>query len=203
MMTESIRRNSISFILILWTVVLLQGCQTSQHSFHGSPYSELNPAPSFVLTRTNGEQLLFPEGIEGISLIFFGYTHCPDVCPGTAAQMKWVFNQLGESSEQVNFIFITVDPERDQPEIIENFLYRFHPSFIGLRGEQSELTPIKLAYGVLAEVDPESSAEDYLITHTARIFLIDGSGILRTNYPFGTPPEDILSDLEYLIGASS
>ena len=190
-------------VLILITLVLLQGCQAKEYTFHGSPYSELKSAPNFQLTNSSGEVLAFPADLDGISLLFFGYTHCPDICPGTAAQMKWVFEQLAEDADGVNFIFVTVDPGRDTPEIIERFLSRFHPEFIGLRGDLTELEPIKQAYGVLAEIDPGSSGNDYLITHTARVFLIDQDKHLRTGYPFGTPPEEILADVKYLLGASS
>jgi protein SCO1/2 len=161
-------------------MILLQGCQPIEHTFHGSPYPELKIAPNFQLTQTSGEILSFPADLDGISLLFFGYTYCPDVCPGTAAQMKWVFEQLDESAIRVNFIFVTVDPGRDTPDIIEKFLSRFSPAFIGLRGDQTELEPIKQAYGVL-----------------------DQEKYLRTGYPFGTSSEEILSDLKYLLGASS
>jgi protein SCO1/2 len=196
------RRTLFPISFLLLSTVLLYGCQDLQHTYHGSPYVEPIEASSFRLTQTNGEDLSFPSDLPGISLLFFGYTLCPDVCPGTAAQVKWVFDQLGNDANRVNFIFVTVDPERDTPDKIENFLRRFNPNFIGLRGEDEELDPIKLAYGVYAERDSESPTNNYLITHTARVFLIDESGILRTGYPFDTPREDILSDLKYLIGKS-
>jgi protein SCO1/2 len=203
MIMRSDQRIWFSTFLILSTAILLQGCQPSDYKFHGSPYSELKTAPTFELAHTNGTFISFPLDLEGISLLFFGYTHCPDVCPATAAQMKWVFDQLGENAVGINFIFVSIDPGRDTPELIERFLSRFNPTFIGLYGDQTNLNPIKQAYGVLAEIDPGSSGTDYLITHTARIFLIDQNKYLRTGYPFATPPEDILSDLKHLLGDSS
>jgi protein SCO1/2 len=188
--------------LALFLSILTFGCQPIQHTYHGSPYVEPKEASSFQLTKTNGEVISFPSDLPGISLLFFGYTHCPDVCPGTAAQVKLVFDKLGSNINRVNFVFVTVDPDRDSLDKIENFPRRFNPNFIGLRGELGELEQIKVDYGVFAEVDPDSSEENYLITHTARVFLIDDNGILRTGYPFDTPHEDILADVKYLLGKS-
>jgi len=190
----------ITLLVLLPTLTL--SCQPLQHTFHGSPYVEPKPAPGFQLTQTNGEILSFPSDISTPALLFFGYTYCPDVCPATAAHVRWVFDQLGNDSNKVTFIFITVDPERDSLNVIDNFLSRFNPNFLGLRGELVDLDPIKLAYGVFAEKDPESPEDRYFITHTARVFLIDENGILCTSYPFNTQREDILADLRYLVGNS-
>lgn len=149
----------------------------------------------------------FPSIVEDyhgkIILLYFGYTFCPDVCPSTLANVRQILDELGDSSQEVVFVMITVDPDRDSPEILGKYLSRFHSGYIGLWGEGEELEIVKQSYGVFSEIDPESDPVNYLLSHTARIFLIDQEGILRTGYSFGTPNEEILSDVEHIIGGES
>jgi protein SCO1/2 len=110
-----------------------------------------------------------------------------------------IFEQLGEASDKLHLVMVTVDPERDTAEVLRKYLDRFHPNFIGLRGEGEALEDVKASYGVFAQKEPSDDPDRYLVSHTARLFLIDQSGMLRTNYPFGTPREQILSDIETLL----
>lgn len=136
-------------------------------------------------------------------LLYFGYTFCPDVCPSTLVNVRHIMDELGDSSQDVIFVMLTVDPARDSPEILREYLSRFHPRFVGLWGEGEDLEAVKQAYGVFSEIDPKSEPANYLISHTARIFLIDQGGLLRTGYAFGTPNEEILSDIMYLFKGES
>ncbi|MGD2162215.1 MAG: SCO family protein, partial [Anaerolineales bacterium] len=130
---------------------------------------------------------------------YFGYTYCPDICPTTLAEVKLVFEELGDRAEDINLIMVTVDPERDTPEVLQTYLNRFHPRFLGLWGEGRQLEDVMAAYGVFAQKEPSDDPDQYLVSHTARLFLIDQQGYLRTNYSFGTPREEILSDLTLLL----
>lgn len=132
-------------------------------------------------------------------MVFFGYTSCPDVCPATLSEVKWVFQQMGAGVDQVEFLFVTVDPERDTPEVIAEHLDRFSPRFVGLWGTEEELARAREVYGVYAARDP-SEADFYTMTHTSRIFLIDQDGLLRTNYTFDETAETILTDVSSLLG---
>jgi protein SCO1/2 len=166
---------------------------------HGSPYDPPFTAPEVAASSTTGEPFQLTDLRGRPVLLFFGYTYCPDVCPATLAKMTRVFEQLGERGGRVTFAFISVDPQRDSVERLERHLQHFDPRFIGLRLEGDSLAAVMQEYGVYATKASEGDAETYLVSHTARIFLVDPQGRLRTNYDFDTSGEAILADLERLL----
>ena len=101
----------------------------------------------------------------------------------------------------MTFLFTTVDPERDTPEVLGTYVMAFHPAIVGLTGAPDELETVRQDYGIFAEKEMlEGSATSYIVNHTARVFLVDAEGRLRLSYSFGTPPEDILEDIHHLLG---
>ena len=158
------------------------------------------PASNFSLTRHDGSKFELYQYRGKIILLFFGYTSCPDVCPVTMAELRQAISKLDEEgAAQVKVVFVAVDPERDTPERIQEYADHFSPDFIGLSGSLEELKTVWDAYGVYREVEKTDSALDYLVSHTARIYLIDKSGNLRLTYAFGTSPDDIAHDLKILV----
>jgi protein SCO1/2 len=176
---------------------------TRSYAYQGSLINPPLPVAGFRLTGQDGQPVDF-EALRGaeerrVVLIFFGYTRCPDVCPVTLTEYQKVKVQLKDRASQVRFVFITVDPERDTPEILGRHLANFDPSFVGLTGSQAELEPVWKAFGVGREIDETGSAAGYLVSHTSRIYVIDRSGQLRLTYAFGTAPEVIVQDVEQLL----
>lgn len=169
-------------------------------SFRGTTYAEPYPvAPEFELTRANGNTFRLSEQHGKIVMLFFGYTSCPDVCPTTMAELNQALGKLGDQADQVQVVFVTVDPQRDTPERAQEYVDHFNPNFIGLSGSESELTKVWNNYGVFREVVEGTSAAGYLVDHTARVTLIDQQGNLRVSFPFDTPVEDIVHDLKLLL----
>jgi len=167
--------------------------------FHGTLYEPALAAPEIELARDNGSNFRLSEMRGNVVLLFFGYTSCPDVCPTTLSELRKVDEELGSKAGQIKVAFVTVDPQRDTPEKIQQYVSVFNPSFIGLSGSQAELEPVWKDYGVYREVDQEiSSASGYLVTHSARLYVIDQDGNLRLSYSYGTPIEDIVHDLKIL-----
>jgi protein SCO1/2 len=168
-------------------------------SFRGTLYDPPLSAPEIALTRDDGSNFQL-SGLRGdVVLLFFGYTSCPDVCPTTLADLRKVNEDLGNKAGQVKVVFVTVDPERDTPEKIQKYVSIFNPDFIGLSGSLEELEPVWKDYGVYREVDQaSSSASGYLVTHSARLYVIDRDGNLRLSYSYGTPTDDIVHDLKIL-----
>ena len=109
------------------------------------------------------------------SLIFFGYTHCPDICPNTLAVMKQAMKQLHEHSVQPQVIFISVDPKRDTPERLAKYVRYFDPDFIGATGSEEALAALAPALGIPFARPPGSDSENYLVDHGASVLLIDPS----------------------------
>jgi len=156
-------------------------------------------APEFALMDQNGNRFKLGAQQGKVVLLFFGYTNCPDVCPITLSEFKKVKGILGERAGQVDFVFITVDPERDTPERIRDYLENFDPAFIGLSGTDHELETVWNAYGVYQEhMETEDSAA-YPVDHSSRVYAIDKQGQWRLNYPFGMEPERIAQDVIHLL----
>lgn len=210
------RKRGATLILFACLALILAACSPA-HEWHGSPYQDPGPAPDINLTTTEGEPFRLDDHRDDVVMLFFGYTSCPDVCPGTNANAARILERLGKRADSVEYVFVTIDPERDDPQAIREFLDKFHPDFIGVHGEPEELDRVKSAYGVFAEPD-DPAADDhehdheeegahtrdhgedgYTVTHTSRIFLIDPNGRLVTNYTVGTPNEDIIADITYLL----
>ncbi|MEW6285560.1 MAG: SCO family protein [Chloroflexota bacterium] len=182
-------------IVAAWTI--LAGAPAS---FRGTTYAEpYPPAPDFVLLREDGSTFRL-SGMQGkVVLLFFGYTSCPDVCPTTLAELNQAMKQLGEEAEKVQVVFVSVDPQRDTPERVQEYVNHFNPNFIGLSGTETALNKIWKDYGVFREIVEGTSALGYIVNHTARVTLIDTDGNLRISFSFETPVEDIVHDLKLIL----
>jgi len=169
-------------------------------SFRGTNYTEPYPvAPAFELQRAAGTDFRLSEARGKVVALFFGYASCPDVCPTTMAELNQALEELGDEADQVQVLFVTVDPQRDTPQRVQEYVNHFNPSFIGLSGSEAELAKVWNDYGVFVEIVDGTSAAGYLVNHTARVTLIDQDGNLRVSLPFDAPVEDVVHDLNLLI----
>lgn len=159
-------------------------------------------APDFTLQifdELGGGEFTLSEQRGKVVLLFFGYTHCPDVCPTTLYDYKQIKERLGDDAAAVRFVFITVDPERDTRDLLQKYVTTFDPEFVALSDDRANLEPVYAAYGVYAEKNDVGSAAGYLIDHTARIYVIDPAGDLRLTFPFGMPAEAMAADVAHLL----
>ena len=169
-------------------------------NFRGTTYAEPYPvAPEIELMRADGTDFRLSEERGEVVALFFGYTSCPDICPTTMAELNQALEKLGNRSDQVQVLFVTVDPERDTPERVQEYVNHFNPDFVGLSGSEAELAGIWNEYGVFREIVDGTSAAGYLVNHTARVTLIDQQGNLRVSFGFDTPVEDVVHDLDLLL----
>jgi protein SCO1 len=172
-------------------------------SFRGTTYAEPYPmAPEFELSGARDTSFRLSDTRGKVVALFFGYTSCPDICPTTMAELNQALQQLGDQADQVQVLFVTVDPERDTPERVQEYVDHFNSSFIGLSGSEPELAVVWNDYGVFRQVVDGTSAAGYLVDHTARVTLIDQQGNLRVSFPFDTPVEDVVHDLDLLLRES-
>ena len=168
--------------------------------FRGTTYTEPYPvAPEIDLTEANGSSFRLSETRGKVVMLFFGYTSCPDVCPTTLAEFKQSLEQLGNKADQVQVLFVTVDPQRDTHESVQEYVDHFNPNFIGLSGSETDLAKVWNEYGVFREIVKGTSAAGYLVNHTARVTLIDQQGNMRVSFGFDTPVNDIVHDLKLLL----
>ena len=173
------------------------------NSFRGTSYGEPYPAAAETeLTRGDGSSFRLSEMRGKVVLLFFGYTSCPDICPATLAELNQTLGELnGEDAKQVQVLFVTVDPERDTPARMQEYVDYFNVDFIGLSGTEAELQKVWSDYGVYREVVEGTSAAGYLVDHTARVTLIDRNGNLRLSFRIDMPVEDIVHDLKLVLKA--
>ena len=169
-------------------------------TFRGTTYAEpYPPAPEIELLRASGRSFQLSEMRGNVVAVFFGYTSCPDVCPTTMAELNQALGQLGNRADQVQVLFVTVDPQRDTPERVQEYVDHFNSGFIGLSGAEADLAKVWNDYGVFRQVVEGGSAAGYLVDHTARVTLIDQQGNLRVSFPFDTPVEDVAHDMKLLL----
>lgn len=171
--------------------------------FHGRAVEPPRPAPDFTLTGPDGQPFRLSQLQGRAVVLFFGYTHCPDVCPATLSTFEAVKQALGAEGERVRFVFVTVDPERDTPQRLREYLRRFDPEFIGLSGDPETLAAVREAYGIYAARAGDHQggmpSGHYVMTHTATSFVIDPAGRLRVSYSFGTPADQMAADLRRIL----
>jgi len=129
-------------------------------------------------------------------LVFFGFTHCPDICPAELQVMSAALDDLGDKADQVVPVFITVDPERDTPELVTAYVENFGPNFVGLTGSPEAVDKAAKAYRVTYEKFQEEGAGDnYSVDHSALVYLMGPDGKFVTHFPYGTSPEKMADTL--------
>lgn len=129
-------------------------------------------------------------------LVFFGFANCPDVCPTTLAEVAAVMDGLGEDAAQFQPLFITIDPERDTPSVLADFVPRFDAGIVGLTGTPEQIAKTAETFPIFYERLEDASAPDgYTMSHTSQLFLFDPKAGFVDSWPYGTPAEEILADL--------
>jgi protein SCO1 len=162
---------------------------------------EVKPAAplDFRLTAHTGETVSLSDFRGKPVLLYFGYTYCPDVCPATMTELKWMMKELGSRADEVQVIMISVDPERDIPTQLSDYVTHFHPSFVGLTGTENELAQVREQMGIYVSKHEGTAVTGYLVDHTATVQGLDKNGRLRLLFPFGTTGEEMASDLLRLL----
>lgn len=161
------------------------------------------PKPDVVLTDTDGDAYDLREETAGtVTLLFFGYTNCPDVCPAQMANLGAVYGGLGPGvRNRVEVVFVTADPERDGPERIRQWLDGFHESFVGLRGPPGKVDSLQRSLGLQPGVptdDDTGAAGAYAVDHGSAVLAFTPDDTARLAYPFGTRQRDWARDLRRL-----
>ena len=178
--------------------VILTACDLSG-GFKGMAVDPPRDMPSFAFTRADGSSFSTAPEAGRPMVLFFGYTHCPDVCPTTLADWKRVRATLGDDAKRVRFVFVSIDPDRDTPAVAERYAHLYDASFEGLSGDAITTSRMMEAFGVAAAREPGTNATGYLVSHSSQVFLVDALGKLVALYPFGTGWNALAADLERLL----
>lgn len=191
------------FAVAAAAALALAGChQAPPPAFQGTDITGSTFARDFTLTDHNGRVRTLKDFRGKVVAVFFGYTHCPDVCPTTLSDFAGALKLMGAQAGQVQVIFVTVDPERDTPELLRQFVPAFNPGFLGMYGDAETLSRLAKEYKVVYQKTAVKAADDYLIDHTAGTYVYDPKGNLRLLIPYGSGSEAIAHDLKALLGAS-
>ena len=134
-----------------------------------------------------------------VVVVVFGFTHCPDVCPTTLADMAKAVRELGDRASDVQVLFVTLDPKRDSAELLRQYVPAFHPAFIGLRGSEDETRAVTKSFHVYASERPGKTPDSYTVDHSAQSFVFDRQGRVRLLLPPATASSAIASDLRVLL----
>lgn len=207
MATGLLRRLRNPSLMAATALVLTTACSlplSARHSFNGIPFETPREAPSFALINQDGAPVNLTDYRGKVVLLYFGFTHCRTYCPATLATWRSVRAQLGPQAEQVGLLFVTVDPWRDTPERLKEYLGQYDPTFIGLTGSEEEIEDVTSSYQayfkhVHEDQGPQDDAGAVLIKHTTLTHVIDQSGRLVLAFRPGAPPEEVVADLQYLL----
>ncbi len=151
------------------------------------------------LTDTEGRRRTLADFRGKIVVLFFGFTQCPDVCPSTLAELAEVKRALGADGERIQGVFVTIDPERDTPELLKAYVTTFDPSFVALRGDADETKKAAREFKVFYAKVPGKTEGSYTMDHTAGSYVIDADGHLRLFTRYGSGAQALIDDLRLLL----
>lgn len=160
-------------------------------------FSPPRQAPDFTLSGSGGSELTLSRYRGKVVALAFGFTSCPDVCPVTLAVLAQARKKLGAQGNELQVVYVTVDPERDDAERMGKYLAGFDPTFVGGTGTAERLAAVRKEYGILA--DKKAAGTSYLVAHSSYTYLIDRGGRLRALMPFGHTAEDYVHDVRILL----
>lgn len=180
----------------------LAACSDSKPAFSSVDVTGVDYAKSFELTDHNGQVRHLTDFAGKAVLMFFGYTQCPDVCPTTMTEMIEIKKALGQDGERLQVLFVTVDPERDTPELLKAYMENFDPSFLALRTTPEKLVELTKDYKIYYKKVEGSTPTSYTMDHSAGSYVYDPKGKLRLFTRYGSPKEALTKDIQTLLGGA-
>ena len=185
-------------IVFISLFFLLSSCSNSQdYKFNGSDMTSYDLNPSFELTSHRGDLKTVGDFKGYVVALFFGFTHCPDVCPTSMQELKLIKKNLGQQGKDFQVLFVTLDPERDSQSLLKQYVPSFDASFIGLTGTKDQIEKIAQQYKIFHQ--KVGDGKSYTIDHSSAIYLLDKDGMIRVRYPYGSSVKGMIDDIKHLI----
>ena len=202
---NSVRRGALRAVAACAAVAALAGglaaCDLGGPTFQNTDVTGSGIAKDdFTLTDHTGAKRSLADYRGKVVVVFFGFTHCPDVCPTTLVEMAEAMKLLGPRADRVQVLFITVDPERDTPELLGKYVPAFDPRFVGLWGDPDTIARVAKDFKVFYQKTQPSSTGSYSIDHTAGSYVFDAEGRLRLFTRHGGGPKPLADDIGLLLG---
>ena len=185
-------------VLLLASAAMLAACGDRKPQFNAVDLTGADYAKDFQLPDTDGKVRTLQDFKGKAVIVFFGYTQCPDVCPTTMADIAQAKKLLGADGAKVQGIFITIDPERDTPELLKAYVANFGPDFVALRGTPEQTAAVAKDFMVYYK-KVEGKGGNYTMDHSAASFVYDPQGRLRLYARYGAGPQVLADDLKQLL----
>ncbi len=183
--------------LLAWFLILPR---LSPHIFAGAVIQSTQKAPRMELQSSDGSTIRMTDFEGKVVVVYFGYTFCPDVCPATLSKLADAVELLGDKAKDVQVMMVSVDPERDTPELLADYVTHFHPDFLGITSDEATVNRVATLYGVFYQKSEGTEATGYTIDHTSTVILVDREGYLKLVLPFEGTAEQIAADIDYFLG---
>ena len=195
--------NTRRFVLSLTALgaLALSGCERAAppHHFNAIDLTVATYAQGFDLPDFDGKPRTLADFHGKVTVVFFGYTQCPDACPTTMAELSGILKTLGPDAAKVQVVFVSVDPSRDTPALLKNYVTNFRPDFLALRGDEAQTQAIIKDFKLIVEKVPGKTPDSYTIDHTAGTYIFDPQGRIRLFAPQSLDPQLLQADLQALL----
>jgi protein SCO1 len=191
----------VRFLCAIAIAALLAGCDRGP-SFRSTDITGADFGKDFRLVDFNGQPRALADFRGKVVVVFFGFTHCPDVCPTTLAELARAVKQLGPDGERVQVLMVTVDPERDTPEVLKQYVTALDPRFIGLTGDPEAIARTAREFKVFYQKSPGATPETYSVDHSSGSYVYDPKGRLRLLVTYGQGADVLAHDIAQLLESS-
>lgn len=185
-------------------IVAVAGCDRLQSSGSAPSFKGVDITGAdyrYALPDANGQTRTAADFKGKVAAVFFGYTQCPDVCPATLAELAAVKKTLGKDADRLQVVFITVDPQRDTPQVLKPYVASFDPSFVSLRGTPEQTAAVAKDFKIFFAKSPGKTPDSYTVDHTAGTYLFDAQGHVRVFERYGVGADVLREDIRTLLAA--
>jgi len=181
----------------------IAACSPQQAAFASVDVTGAEYAKNFELTDHNGQVRHIQDFAGKVVVMFFGYTQCPDVCPTTMTELAEVKKALGKDGDRLQALFVTVDPQRDTPEVLKGYMANFDPSFLALTTTPEKLVELAKEYKIYFKKVDGKTPSSYTMDHSAGSYVYDTKGQLRLFTRYGSGPKGLTDDIRILLKQAS
>ena len=189
-------------LCLLVLLLSLGACQQGKPGFRATDITGAEFGRDFALADHTGRPRTLADFRGKVVVMFFGFTHCPDVCPTTLAELAVAVKKLGTDGDRVQVLLVTVDPERDTPQILSQYVTAFDPRFLGLRGTAEETARVAKEFKIIYQKVAGARPDSYTMDHSAGTYIFDPQGRLRVYVSYGQGPEVFAHDIALLLQQS-
>ena len=201
------RRRALATVATVVLLPCLAACErlaelAGKPTFHSTDITGAEFARRLDMPDADGRMRSLADWKGKVTVVFFGYTHCPDVCPTTMAELAELRKSLGAEGDRLQTVFVTIDPERDTPELLQAYVGNFGPGVTALRGSAEQTAAAAKEFKVFFQKVPGKTPGSYTMDHSAASFVFDAAGKVRLYVPYGGDPKGFAADVRQLVAAA-